>query len=337
MSPKKHTVNSESPTLVKNTLSNSQLSYFARTGVGTTMGDSIVKIVVSGGTTGPSYTTNNLFENDVVCIGGTSLLNGCTTYTVQDIGNTGYFEVDTGLSAMVGQTSSYIIATRSAQHVVSFTPQNNITGGKWQVLLKATSTTPENNQDGMPDQNGFDIGSNVGTQTTGPGARLAASDVTCPWSMTASGIGSTVGVIAANGTTYYYHTIICSLAAGATNPINVGGSIAIGAASAVTGTQIINPSPNRTGTYSSEGNANVYNFVTPTVLVSLSMVILLADKSLLSKPSVSPPPSIHQSLLSLTISVPLTLVLVILAVWVQFLSLPQVVSLLLKYHSVLYN
>lgn len=260
VSPKNHTVNSESPTSVKDTLSSSQLSYFARSGVGTTFGDSIVKIVVSGGTTGPSYTTNNLFENDVVCIGGTSLANGCTQYTVQDIGNTGYFEVDTGLSAMTGQTSAYIIATRSAQHVISFTPQTNITAGKWQVLLRATSTTPENNQDGMPDQNGFDIGSNVGTQTTGPGARLAAGDVTCPWSMTVSGIGTTVGIVAANGTTYYYHTIVCSLGAGATNPINVGGTISIGATSVVTGTQIINPAPNRTGSYSSEGNANVYNF-----------------------------------------------------------------------------
>ena len=256
VSPKKHTVNSESPTLVKDTLSSSQLSYFGRTGVGTTMGDSIVKIVLNGSTTGPSFTTNNLFENDTVCISGTSLLNGCTTYTVQDIGNTAYFEVETGLSAMVGQTSSYVIATRSAQHIVSFTPQNNLTGGKWQFLLRA-STGPENPMDGMPDQNGFDIGSNVGAQTTGPGARLASTDITCPWGMTVGAIGTTENIRASNSTIYYYHVITCSLAAGATNPINVGATWGIGNVSTALGTQIINPSPNRSN---GEGNANAYNF-----------------------------------------------------------------------------
>jgi hypothetical protein len=253
--PQKHSVNSESPTDVKNTLSNSQLSYFARIGTGTTFGDSIVKINTAAN---PSRTTNNLFEGDVVCIGGTSVGQGCATFDVKDIGNTAYFQISSNLPLINAVVGNYIIATRSAQHTVTFTPETNIAGGRWQVLLRATSTNPENNQDGMPDQNGFDIGSNVGTQTTGVGARLRSNDVTCPWSMTVSGIGTTVGVIASNGTTYYYHTIVCSLAAGATNPIGSSGTITVGGASAANSSQIINPAPNHTA--ANEGVADVYNF-----------------------------------------------------------------------------
>jgi len=255
VSPKNHTVNSEAPSSVKDTLSSSQLSYFARVGTGTTVGDSIVRINTAAN---PSKTTNNLFEGDAICIGN-SASTGCTSFTVEDIGNTAYFQINTSLAATNAFITNYIVATRSAQHLISFTPQTNITNGKWQFLIRATSTAGENNQDGMPDQNGFDIGSNVGTQTTGSGARLASADINCPWGgMTVSGIGSTVGIAAANGTVYYYHTIVCALGAGGTNPIGVGATWGIGATSAVTATQIINPSPNHT--VANEGLADVYNF-----------------------------------------------------------------------------
>ncbi len=254
--PKK-IVNSVPSTNVKDTLSSSQLSYFARVGAGVTGGDSIIRVNTAAN---PSRTTNNLFENDIVCIGSSTNLNvGCTNYTVSDIGNTAFFQIGSTITHLPATAGNYIVATRSAQHVITFTPKSTVTSGKWQFLIRATSTSGENNQDGMPDQNGFDIGSNVGTQTTGPGARLRSTDVACPWAnMTVSGIGSTVGILSSNGTTYYYHTIICSLAAGDTNPIDSAATWTIGTTSAANGTQIINPSPNHVP--ASEGNADVYNF-----------------------------------------------------------------------------
>lgn len=239
-------------TNVKNTLSSSQLSYFARIGTGTTAGDNLVKINTAAN---PSRTTNNLFEGDTVCIADSG--GGCDNFSVTDIGNTAYFQISTPLPAVNAVVGSYIIATRSAQHVVTFTPQSTVAGGKWQILIKATNKAGENALDGIPDQEGFDIGAGVGV--TGPGARLRDTDVSCPWSgMTVSGIGTTVGIVAANGTTYYYHTITCALAAGATNPIGSAATFTIGGASVTNSSQLTNPSPNHTT--SGEGVADLYNF-----------------------------------------------------------------------------
>jgi hypothetical protein len=239
-------------TNVKNTLSSSQLSYFARIGTGTSAGDNLIKINTAAN---PSRTTNNLFEGDTVCIADSG--GGCDNFDVTDIGNTAYFQIDTPLPAVNAVVGSYVIATRSAQHVVTFTPQSNITGGKWQVLIKATSKSGEKHNDGIPDQEGFDIGAAV-VGNTGPGAILRSTDVSCPWSMTVSGIGDTVGIVAANGTTYYYHTITCSLAAGATNPIGSPATITIGGSSITNATQLTNPAPDHVP--GDEGEADLYNF-----------------------------------------------------------------------------
>lgn len=254
--PQKKSVNSEAPTNIKDELTSSQLSYFARIGTGTTNGETIVKVNTAAN---PSPDTNNLFEGDVVCIGNSGA-TGCTQYTVRSIGNTAYFDVNTSLPASSALVGSYIVATRSAQHKVYFTPKTTITGGKWQFLIRATSSTSpqEYFNDGMPDQNGFDVGG-YAVGSTGPGALLRSADIVCPWAgMTVSGIGSTVGIAAANGNTYYYNTIICSLAAGANNAIDVGVSFGIGSTSISNGSQLTNPSPNHT--VANEGNADVYNF-----------------------------------------------------------------------------
>lgn len=250
--PQKRSINSEAPTNFKDTLSSSQLSYFARVGAGTTMGENIVKVNTS---TGASRTTDNLFENDIVCIGN-SATTGCTQYTVKNIGTTQYFQINTTLPATNAFVTNYIVATRSARHVITFTPQTNITGGKWQFLLRATNTSGEKEADGMPDMNGFDLGG-LAVGGTGVGASLATADITCPFGATAS-IGATVSLTASNGTTYGYHNILCSLAAGATNPIGSAATWSIGGASITNATQISNPSPNHTA--ANEGVADVYNF-----------------------------------------------------------------------------
>lgn len=246
-----HTIKSASPTSVKDVLSNSQLSFFGRMGVGVSASDSIIKIGI--GNSAPSRTTSNLFNGDIVGIGRTGGAIGLDLYTVQDIASTGAFAISTAINANNIAANGIIVATRSAIHTISFTPQTNITGGAWQFLIKATNRVGELNNDGMPDQLGFDLGSDVGSTTTGVGTRLKAADITCPFG-TAS-IGSTVTIAGSS-----YHNILCTLAPGTSNAINVGVTVTIGRNLTI-GSQLINPSPS---TSHVEGTAgpfyDVYNF-----------------------------------------------------------------------------
>lgn len=244
-------VKSTSPTNVKDVLSNSQLSYFGRMGVGVSASDSIIKI--GTGNSAPSRTTSNLFNGDFVGIGRTGGAPGLDLYTVQDIANTGAFAISSPINALNIAPNGIVVATRSAIHYISFTPQTNITGGAWQFLIKATNRVGEKENDGMPDQAGFDLGSDVGATTVGLGTRLKPADINCPFG-TAS-IGSTVAI---NGNTY--HNILCTLGAGSSNAINVGVSLTIGR-NLSTGSQLINPSPSITHTEGTAGPLfDVYSF-----------------------------------------------------------------------------
>jgi hypothetical protein len=246
------------PSSVKDTLSNSQLSYFSRISAPITTGDSIIRV---GATGLPSNTTNNLFVGDTIGIGttgaGVGNSGGLTIYTIQDIGNTQTLE----LNSAIGQSNAFInaaiVATRSAIHTISFTPQSNATSGFWQFLIKASTSTGEVFNDGIPDQHGFDLGATTPSSTAnGLGTRLKITDVTCPnWGVgttTAYSVGTTAVV---NGNSY--HVISCYLGVGGTNQVGVGYSMAIGA-NLATGSQLINPSPNHT--IANEGNADTYSF-----------------------------------------------------------------------------
>lgn len=246
------------PIQVKDTLSTSQLSYFARMGLGVSVGDSIIKIVTSG--TAPSLSSNNVFVGDTIAIGSGPAAGALSLFTVKDIGNTASIQ----LNANVGTTNVFfgaaIIATRSAIHTISFTPQSNATGGFWQFLIKASSRPGENTFDGIPDQQGFDIGATTPTSgASGIGTRLKASDVTCPnfgAGTNAFSVGSTVAVTSGLQTNYY-HVITCQLGTGNTNQVGIGYSAVIGA-DLSTGSQLINPSPS-SGAHT-EGSADVYTF-----------------------------------------------------------------------------
>jgi hypothetical protein len=246
------------PTNVKDTLSSSQLSFFGRLGTGVSAGDSIIRVVTSG--TAPSITTNNLFVGDTLGIGttgaGVGLTGPLTKYTIVDIGNTAAIELNAAVGTSNAFAGAAVIATRSAIHTISFTPQSNSNGGFWQFLIKASSRAGEIQQDGIPDQQGFDLGQDVGGTTVGLGTRLKVLDVTCPnW-----GIGVTsaysVGTTVAIGSNYY-HVISCYLGVGGTNQVGVGYSLAIGR-DLSTGSQLINPSPKDGGR--TEGNADTYSF-----------------------------------------------------------------------------
>jgi len=242
---------------VKNTLSTSQLSYFGRLGVGNSATSTILTIALSGN---PSNTTNNLFTDDPIAIGNTNA-NTLTTYTVKDVGSTATFLINeiSGLGSQNAYAGLAVIATRSAIHKVEFTPTSNFPGGSFQVLIKASNQGGIKSYDGIPDQDGFDLGSTTPTSgSTGLGTRLTTADITCP----PVGIGGTslpsISTITEGGNTY--HSIVCSLGAGGTNAVGVGYSMTIGRPLA-SGSQLINPSPSASSTEgTATGNSNVYTF-----------------------------------------------------------------------------
>lgn len=247
------------PTNVKDTLDSSQLSYFARI-LSATQGQSIITV---GTTAAPNTTATNLSVGDTLAIGttgvGVGISGPLTIYTVKDIGLGATNVIQ--LNAGIGQSNSFVgaavIATRSAIHTISWTPQTNLSGGFWQFLIKATSNVGETINDGIPDQGGFDLGQDVGGTTVGLGTRLKQADVFCP--NFATGVGSTtaysIGTTALNGSTY--HLITCALGAGNTNAIGVGYTATIGRP-LTSGSQLINPTANQSGHI--VGAAETYTF-----------------------------------------------------------------------------
>ncbi len=244
-------VRSVPPSNVSDTLSSSQYSYFAYLAVGNTAGDNLVKIDTSAG---PSKTSNNLFIGDTVLIGTGGTMN---IYTIKDIGLTNAFYVNPGVSAVDLGNSAVAIATRSAQHTVSFQPQVNATGGHWQFLLKATNTSGEKWNDKIPDQNGFDAG------------LLVAGNVTCPYGATASvGTTTAIAVGSTSATPTTFSVVDCALGAGITTPVGGGATGTI-----VIGTQVsgfINPTPSHAA--SAEGNADVFTYVLRELDASSNLV-----------------------------------------------------------------
>jgi len=217
-------------TNLKDQLSSAQLSYFGRLSVGNTIGNSII-IISTTTNTAPSPNNYNLFIGDTIAIANSAIGNsGSTQYTVRDIAGTNSITLTSGIGNSNAAIGSYVIATRSATHTVSFSPSDSITGGKWQVLVKATNISGENPSDGMPDQGGFDLGT------------LVSGAITCPWGGTAS-IGTTT-LTTANvsvGSTGLYNVITCALPVGGTNSIGAGftGTFVIGLGNSM----FINPAP----------------------------------------------------------------------------------------------
>ena len=199
----------------KNQLSSAQLSYFAKLGTGNTAGSSIFYV----NTVGTTYSKDNynLDIGDTIFVQNS--VSGTNTYIINGLVGTNGISVNTPI--VTGNTTPglNVIVPRYAVHTVSFKPQSSVTGGKWQVLIKANGTSQADNN---PDTAGFDQGT------------LLNASVTCPWSGTASDVGTTA-VISGNS----YHIITCSLPAGGTNPIGVSGSIIIGNAT----NMLMNPAP----------------------------------------------------------------------------------------------
>lgn len=231
-------VKSSPVTNLRDQLSSAQLSYFARLDANTTADSSMITVMTDSGSA-PSNNNYNLFIGDTLAIANAT--PGSTNYVVSDTTSTNGISLSTAIDNLNAFEGAYVIATRSAVHTVSFSPASSVDEGKWQVLIKATSTSGENPSDGMPDQNGFDAHG------------LLSTDVTCPWGATAS-VGTTT-VVSSNS----YHLITCSLPVGGTNPVGTGttGTIVIGNVN-----KLINPAPAVSHTIGqANASADTYTFI----------------------------------------------------------------------------
>ena len=218
---------------LKDQLSSAQLSFFGRLSSYT---GSLIRIDV--GTSLPSEVTANLAAGDTLAVANSTGFP--SIYTVKDVGDTATIEINPS----VGTTTpnAYVVATRSAIHTVTFTPQSAISGEIWQFLVKASNRAGETPSDGMPDQGGFDLGGDQGAVTTGLGTKLKAADVTCPNGGVAS-VGTTVNITSGIdvGYTGSYHVVQCATAVGTSNS---GTAISMVIGRVLTaGSQLINPSP----------------------------------------------------------------------------------------------
>jgi len=133
VSPK--TTQSTPVTNLRDQLSSAQLSYFGRLDANNTENNSLITVMTDSGSA-PSNNNYNLFIGDTIAIAKAT--TGSTIYTVSDIAGTNAIFINTGLNAVNTFAGAYVIATRSAVHNISFSPQSSVTEGKWQVLLKAT-------------------------------------------------------------------------------------------------------------------------------------------------------------------------------------------------------
>ena len=230
---------------LKDQVSNAQLSFFARM---SSYAGASLKVLNSPASVAPNRFTTNLAVGDSVAIAAGV---GSSKFYIKDIGDTNSISLNDAIGVTV--PNGYIVATRSGIHTISFTPTTF--GGateKWQFLIKASvgSSTPF--KDGMPDQDGFDIG---GSNCATAGCLLKSTDVTCPYTTGTATIGNTIAFTAADiGDSAFvgtYNVIECAYT-GATSKIGTPGTMTIGTAN---GTQLINPSSSANRTF---GVADVY-------------------------------------------------------------------------------
>ncbi len=230
--------NLETATLssVKNTLSSSRLSYVGAVGSGNTAGGTLLTIKTSSLEGWATSDDNlNLFTGDSLMIGSTS------PYTVVDVFGTDQIQIyrSGGLGADDVDVDDPVIATRSAQHTLTFTPITVIEDGRYRIRIKATGGTQAQSKDGIPDADGFDFTESFQTSyidctsaDSGSASIVYSGDTNCPTGYTCA---------------FCTYTGNNTLAA---KSINVGTTAAA--------QQPINPSPSSTS--KSAGEADIYTF-----------------------------------------------------------------------------
>lgn len=210
-------------TTIKDTLSNSRLSYDAS--VDTTISSGATSITID--TDSVDDNTAHLFPGDVICFknnAGTGCL-GNTTYTVGAITSSTVFTITSPLTTNI-LDGDYVVATQSATHTITFVTASSVTDGSIVLKIPARTTTAASN-DGFADS-GTDSSGTQGFDLNG----LAAADVACSGGSPSWG-AETITSSATSGSGE--HEIICpftgTLASGVTVTATLGNA------------KLINPAP----------------------------------------------------------------------------------------------
>lgn len=226
---------------IKDTLSSSRLSFVGAVATGNSSPSSILILKTSSL---PGFATSddnsNLFEGDNLKIGTTN------NYTVIGLTGTtavGIYSPTGGLGANDDDVDDPVIASRSAQHTVTFTPVSTIDSGYFRVRIKATGGSQAQSHDGIPDADGFDFRASIGSGTW-PGY------IDCN-----VGTGDTASIAYSGATncTSGYTCIFCNYTG--TNTLTQK-TITVG--TTATEQQAINPSPSSTS--KTAGAADTYAF-----------------------------------------------------------------------------
>jgi len=143
------------------TLSNPRLSFYANQ-YGTSALSSFIKISQTGDPgNGPSKTNDNIFPNDTLLVGpGTA----AHSYTVLDASSSASNLIQLTASLAAGDNSGIVIATRSSILSTQLTTVSQIPNGYFRIRVKA-GAFDASNQDGIPDQTGFDFSKTTPTIT----------------------------------------------------------------------------------------------------------------------------------------------------------------------------
>ena len=155
-----HKLESANLTSVKDTLQSSRMSVNARVdSTGTSVGSSTVTLKTSASAPANTISTAPLRAGD-------SLTIGTGTYTVLSILSASQFTVTPVLASGDADDNDAIYLKAKPRHVVTFTTTTAVSGGFFQILLPADTTTPN---DGNPDDQGYDFNTSVDVTATDAG------------------------------------------------------------------------------------------------------------------------------------------------------------------------
>ena len=217
-------------TNAKDTLETSRLSFHGANGEALTENSTVITIATTGY---PSTSTANLFPGDTIVYLGSS-----NSYTVDQIISSTQFTVTTGLASADTDANDEFVVKRTASHTINFTTASAIADGAIRIRVKAGAS---NNNDGNPDQDGWDFNS------------ISDSDVTCPADVAGyyDFVSGTATVSGGTGCPAGYHCFECRYSGpgkkGQALSITIGG-----------GTKLINPAPASGHT---EGTADTYSIL----------------------------------------------------------------------------
>ncbi len=204
------------------TLSNSRPSFSGEVGAGNNIGSTVLTIETSGP---PSDNTDQLAIDDTLLFG---TVNG-NDYDVVEILNSSTVRLDTALQSGDATAAVPIYDPQATTVSVAFTTVTAILDGSFEILIPIAAS---DNNDGAPDQGGFDIGN------------FSDGDVTCPGPAGNHTFGSpTVNTVNLGSDNYVQVTC----------PYTGNGSI--GQAFTITMDNLINPAPQ---SLHSSGTADPY-------------------------------------------------------------------------------